>query len=262
MFLLKMIKKSVSALTLAIGMTMIFGIIAFAAEDATPATCKVLVYNEQEGRGHLKLTYNGKEFKNVIEIPQGDSILAQLEVYEDNCLIGWYINGIRKPYYDGKKTVEIKAKGEKQLVVVVKSAWKEDYLHSHNGKSGVVTYNWSNKTLKFVNRAKENSLVAATTSMALQGDECMAVFETYAAGGEVAGTYNFTFDKCGKVCDTLPVADTFCFTIPEYLVEAGKTYSLIGVYKGQPTVYEDQDNDLSTITFSTDKGGAYALIVK
>lgn len=97
---------------------------------------------------------------------------------------------------------------------------------------------------------------------AMQGEKCFDVFKNVADDYTIARTYNiFPLIETQKYATDEKV--TISLTIPETLRSESREFKMICVSQyGVPFIFEDQDKDADTITISTDKFYAYALIYK
>ena len=97
---------------------------------------------------------------------------------------------------------------------------------------------------------------------AMQGEKCFDVFKNVADDYTIARTYNiFPLIETQKYSTDEKV--TISLTIPETLRSESREFKMICVSQyGVPFIFEDQDKDADTITISTDKFYAYALIYK
>lgn len=222
--------------------------------------CVVLVYAEQEGMGKVTATYKGVPFQNTIIVPQGESIVVNVEVYPKITFSGWKKNGeIKSTQYSYSFTAD-------GSMCIVSAAFRQSRDYVEYGKKSflqdISTTNWSNRTCRF-QKGSEVKDVAITTAMAVQGEQCMAAFNTVLEDYTLARTYNITFTKYyNKDMEKLTEAAPLVFQVPEELRLPGRTFRMINVYKGQPTVLEDMDVSDETITFNGQYAGAYALVYK
>lgn len=97
---------------------------------------------------------------------------------------------------------------------------------------------------------------------AMQGEKCFEVFKNVANDYTIARTYNiFPLTETQKYATDEKV--TISLIIPEILRSENREFKMICVSQyGIPYIFEDQDKDANTITISTDKFYAYALIYK
>lgn len=99
----------------------------------------------------------------------------------------------------------------------------------------------------------------------VQGVKCHEVFDSVRGDFSIARTYNIFV---GKSNVKNPVYSTDSFTsvqlqIPSSLVKNGRTFEMICVSeKGVPYIFQDEDSDPGTITFTTNRYFAYALCYK
>lgn len=97
---------------------------------------------------------------------------------------------------------------------------------------------------------------------AMQGEKCFEVFKSVADDYTIARTYNI-FPLTGMQKYSTDEKVTLSLTIPETLRQENREFKLICVSQnGAPYIFEDQDEDSNTITISTDKFYAYALVYK
>lgn len=216
-------------------------------------TCLVLAYADEEGMGHITSTCNDVPFKDSVEAKQGDVIIVKAEYYPRCTFDGWYVNGQLKSM---EKSYSFTANGPMCIATAV---FRKNTEISHLPFSQT---NWSNRVCRFAKGSGEYDM-SVTTAMAVQGEACIAAFNTVLEDYKLARTYNITFTKpSGKNYETLNIPATLVFQIPQELQSPGRTFRMINVYKGQPTVMEDTDASDTTLTFVSDKAGAYALVYK
>lgn len=97
---------------------------------------------------------------------------------------------------------------------------------------------------------------------AMQGEKCFEVFKNVANDYTIARTYNI-YPLIGTQKYSTDEKVTLSLTIPEALCQENREFKLICVSQnGTPFIFEDQDEDSNTITISTDKFYAYALVYK
>lgn len=97
---------------------------------------------------------------------------------------------------------------------------------------------------------------------AMQGEKCFEVFKNVADDYTIARTYNI-YPLIGTQKYSTDEKVTLSLTIPEALRQENREFKLICVSQnGTPFIFEDQDEDSNTITISTDKFYAYALVYK
>lgn len=97
---------------------------------------------------------------------------------------------------------------------------------------------------------------------AMQGEKCFEVFQNIAGDYTIARTYNI-YPIGTQLQYSTPDEITVSLTIPEILRQENREFKMICVSQnGIPYIYEDQDKDPDTITFSTDKFYAFALVYK
>ena len=221
--------------------------------------CLVLAYAEQEGMGNITSTCNDVPFKDSVEAKQGDVIIVKAEYYPRCTFEGWYVNGELK---STQKSYSFTANGPMCIATAKFRKNNDTYLHTDREKLPVSETSWANRTCRFAAGSGEYDM-SVTTSMAVQGEACIAAFNTVLEDYKLARTYNITFTKpSGKNYETLNTPATLVFQIPQELQSPGRTFRMINVYKGQPTVMEDTDSSDTTLTFVSDKAGAYALVYK
>lgn len=149
---------------------------------------------------------------------------------------------------------------------------------SGEGGSGSVSgsdagYKWEPQTEDEIYRFsfKNSFPVEFTASTALdgtinmesdvQGEKWFQVLEAVKKDYQIGATYNIFLNnqKCSKTDSSVKIV----LTIPENLYRDGRSYEMICVdEKGIPYTYKDEDNNPSTITFTTDRFYAYALCYK
>lgn len=97
---------------------------------------------------------------------------------------------------------------------------------------------------------------------AMQGEKCFDVFRNVAGDYTIARTYNiYPLESETKYATNNKV--TISLTVPKTLQKENREFKMICVSQnGLPYIFEDQDKDPNTITFSTDKFYAFALIYK
>lgn len=227
------------------------------AEEGDP--CLVLAYAEQEGMGNITSTCNDVAFKDSVEAKQGDVIIVKAAYYPQCSFEGWYVNGVLKSM---EKNYSFTANGP-MCIATAKFRKNGDMLKNSDTKNLAISEtSWANRTCRFAPGSGENAM-SVTTAMAVQGEACIAAFNTVLEDYKLARTYNITFTKpSGKNYETLNTPATLVFQIPQELQSPGRTFRMINVYKGQPTVLEDTDSSDTTLTFVSDKAGAYALVYK
>ena len=227
------------------------------AEEGDP--CLVLAYAEQEGMGNITSTCNDVAFKDSVEAKQGDVIIVKAEYYPQCTFEGWYVNGVLKSM---QKNYSFTANGP-MCIATAKFRKNGDMLKNSDTKNLAISEtSWANRTCRFAPGSGEYDM-SVTTAMAVQGEACIAAFNTVLEDYKLARTYNITFTKpSGKNYETLNIPATLVFQIPQELQSPGRTFRMINVYKGQPTVMEDTDASDTTLTFVSDKAGAYALAYK
>lgn len=97
---------------------------------------------------------------------------------------------------------------------------------------------------------------------AMQGTKCFEVFQNTAGDYTIARTYNI-YPLNSESQYSTKEKITISLTIPESLRKEKREFRMICVTQdGIPVILKDIDKDPNTITFSTDKFYAYALIYK
>lgn len=97
---------------------------------------------------------------------------------------------------------------------------------------------------------------------AMQGEKCFEVFQNIAGDYTIARTYNI-YPIGTQLQYSTPDEITVSLTIPEILRQKNREFKMICVSQnGIPFIFEDKDKDPDTITFSTDKFYAFALVYK
>lgn len=233
--------------------------VSFPANAEEGDTCLVLAYAEQEGMGNITSTCNDVAFKDSAEAKQGDVIIVKAEYYPRCTFEGWYVNGELKSM---QKNYSFTANGPMCIATAKFRKNSDTFYTSDREKLPVSQTSWANRTCRFAEGSGEYDM-SVTTAMAVQGEACIAAFNTVLEDYKLARTYNITFTKpSGKNYETLNTPATLVFQIPQELQSPGRTFRMINVYKGQPTVMEDTDASDTTLTFVSDKAGAYALVYK
>lgn len=97
---------------------------------------------------------------------------------------------------------------------------------------------------------------------AMQGEKCFEVFQNVAGDYTIARTYNIY--PLGSETDYATNSKvTISLTVPKILQKENREFKMICVSQnGIPYIFEDQDKDPKTVTFSTDKFYAFALVYK
>ena len=227
------------------------------AEEGDP--CLVLAYAEQEGMGNITSTCNDVAFKDSVEAKQGDVIIVKAQYYPRCTFEGWYVNGELKSM---QKNYSFTANGPMCIATAKFRKNSDTHYHTDRERLPVSETSWANRTCRFAAGSGENAM-SVTTAMAVQGEACIAAFNTVLEDYKLARTYNITFTKpSGQNYETLSTPATLVFQIPQELQSPGRVFRMINVYKGQPTVLEDTDASDTTLTFVSDKAGAYALVYK
>lgn len=218
----------------------------------------VLAYAEQEGMGKITSRINDVVFKDSTEAQAGDVISVAAEYYPKCTFDGWYVNGVLKTT---NKTCSVTANGEAMIILSAKYSQNGQHLKGH-AELDISQTTWGNRVCRFAPDSIVKD-VAVTTAMAVQGEQCLAAFDAVMDDFTLARTYNITFTKYyNKNLETLTAPADLVFQIPAELQAPGRVFRMINVYKGQPTVCEDKDSSETTLTFTTDKAGAYALVYR
>ncbi len=217
----------------------------------------VLAYAEQEGMGAVTSYCNDTVFEDSVVAKPGDVILVSAEYYPKCTFEGWYLNGILK---STQKSCSFTVTADTPMYVVT-ARFRQNGEQFHNrAELDISRTNWANRTCRFAEGSGIKN-VAVTTSMAVQGAACMAAFDSVLDDYTLARTYNITFTKYdNSTPETLQQPADLVFRIPADLQAQGRVFRMIHVYKGQPVVLMDADSSDSTITFRSDKAGAYALV--
>ena len=227
------------------------------AEEAT-GECLVLVVNDQAGMGTIESYYNDQKFTDSISVPQGSVIILKAGYYPRCTFEGWWINN---ELYRKEANASITVSGP-MCVITAKFDQQNSYMVKDQEQHFVQT-SWVNQNCRFV-KGKEMQYISVTSSLVLQGEACINAFNLVKEDYTIARTYNiiFTNQKKGEYPKKLNAPGQFVMQIPAQLQVEGRDFRLINVFEGQPTVLTDEDSDPTTITFTTDKAGAYALIYK
>ncbi len=254
---ISLIKKLVPAFAIVFA-TLLFTIPAeVQAEEATDE-CLVLVVNDQAGMGKVESYYNGQKFTDSISVPQGSVIILKAEYYPRCTFEGWWMNN---ELYRKEANASITVTGP-MCVLTAKFDQQNSYIPKQAEQKFVQT-SWVNQNCRFV-KGKEMQYISVTSSLVLQGEACINAFNLAKEDYTIARTYNiiFTNQKKGEYPKKLDTPGQFVMQIPAQLQAEGRDFRMISVFEGQPTVLTDEDADPTTITFTTDKSGAYALIYK
>lgn len=228
------------------------------AEAAEGSKTLVLAYAEQEGMGNITSKINDVAFKDSIEAQPGDVISVAATYYPKCTFDGWYLNGKLKTT---NKTCSVTANGEPMIILSARYSQNGQHLKGH-AELDISQTTWANRVCRFASDSIVKD-VAVTTAMVVQGDKCIEAFNAVKEDFTLARTYNITFTKYyNKNLETLTAPADLVFQIPTELQAPGRVFRMINVYKGQPTVCEDKDSSETTLTFSTDKAGAYALVYR
>ena len=255
--LLKMTKNALFAFTAAAAMAFLF--IPTNAKAAEGEPKPVLAYAEQEGMGSIVSYLNGAAFKDSTEAQPGDVIRLEAIYYPKCTFDGWYVNGTLKTT---EKNYSFTVSDDTAMyIVTAKYSQNGQHLKGHS-ELDISQTTWANRTCRFAQGSGSYN-ISVTTAMASQGEACMNAFKSVLDDFILARTYNITFTKYyNKNLEALDTPATLVFQIPQELQAPGRIFRMINVYKGQPTVLEDTDASDSTITFTNDKAGAYALVYK
>lgn len=109
---------------------------------------------------------------------------------------------------------------------------------------------------------KNDQLFDVNIQNAMQGKQCFEVFENAAGNYTIARTYNI-YPLGSKEKYATEEKVTISLVVPETLRKQNREFKMICVSQdGIPFIFDDKDKDPDTITFSTDKFYAYALIYK
>lgn len=229
------------------------------ARAAEGGSILVLAYAEQEGMGNITSYCNETIFKDSVEAQSGDVIRVSAAYYPKCTFEGWYVNGTLKTI---EKNYSFTVT-EDSPMYIVSAKFRQNGEHlKGRAELDISQTSWSNRTCRFAEGSGSYN-ISVTTAMAVQGEQCIAAFESVLDDYTLARTYNITFTKYyNKNLETLDAPATFVFQIPQELQASGRIFRMINVYKGQPTVLEDADSSESTLTFTSDKAGAYALVYK
>lgn len=219
----------------------------------------VLAYAEQEGMGNITSYCNEAVFKDSVEAHAGDVIRVSAAYYPKCTFEGWYVNGVLKTI---EKNYSFTV-SEASPMYIVSARFRQNGEHlKGRAELDISKTSWSNRACRFA-EGSGSHYISVTTAMAVQGEQCIAAFETVLDDYTLARTYNITFTKYyDKNLETLDAPAAFVFQIPQELQAPGRVFRMISVYKGQPTVLEDADSSETTLTFTSDKAGAYALVYK
>ncbi len=217
----------------------------------------IAAYSEQEGMGSIQSYLNETPFRDTAEARPGDVIRVTASYYPLCTFEGWYVNGVCKSLAkDYSFTVDADTP---MYTVAAKFRQNGEHLKGH-AELDISKTSWPNRVCRFA-AGSEVKDVAVTTSMAVQGPACMAAFASVSGSDVIARTYNITFTKYGRGdLAELEAPASLVFQIPQELVSYGRRFYLIHVAKGIPTVLEDTDAADETLTFTTEKAGAYALV--
>ncbi len=227
------------------------------AEEAD-SDCLVLVVNDQVGMGKVESYCNGQKFTDSISVPQGSVIILKAEYYPRCTFEGWWINN---ELYRKEANASVTVNGP--MCVITAKFDQQNSYRIKDAEQKFVQTSWVNQNCRFV-KGKALPYISVTSSLVLQGDACINAFNLVKEDFVIARTYNITFtnQKTGDYPKKLNTPSQFVMKVPDQLQAAGREFRLINVFEGQPTVLTDEDSDPATITFTTDKGGAYALIYK
>ncbi len=255
--LLDFAKKT--AFTLAASAAFGFIFMPSSADAAEGDAVPVLAYAEQEGMGNITSYQNEVIFKDSTEAQPGDVIRVAAAYYPKCTFEGWYVNGTLMSL-SANYSFTI-ADDTPMYVVTAKFRQNGEHLKGH-AELDISQTTWANRACRFADGSGSYN-IAVTTDMVMQGEECMKAFESVLEDYTLARTYNITFTKYyNKNLETLDSPASLVFQIPQELRASGRIFRMINVYDGQPTVLEDADSSDETITFTTDKAGAYALVYR
>lgn len=217
----------------------------------------VLAYSEQEGMGTVTSYCNNTAFKDSVSARSGDVVTVYAQYFPKCTFEGWYVNGVAKSTQQSYSFTV--SQDSPMYIITAKFRQNGDQFHGRT-EMDISQTNWSNRTCRFADGSGAGD-IAVTTAMAVQGEACMAAFESVLEDYRLARTYNITFTKYyNKNIEVLDEPADFVFQIPSELQLPGRTFRMIHVYEGQPTVLPDMDSSDSTVTFRNDKAGAYALV--
>lgn len=225
--------------------------------EETAGDCLVLVINDQAGMGSIESYYNGQRFTDSITVPQG-SVITLRAGYNRRCTFeGWWMNN---ELYRQQPNVDVTVSGP---MCVLTAKFDQQMSYNKQAEQKFTQTSWVNQNCRFV-KGKEVQYVSVTSSLVLQGEACINAFNLVKEDFSIARTYNITFtnQKKNELLKKLDAPTQFVMKIPEQLQAANREFRVINVFEGQPTVMADEDADPATITFTTDKSGAYALIYK
>jgi len=248
-----------TAIAFALAAVSAFIVIPADVQAAENDTTLVLAYAEQEGMGYIRSYQNEVLFKDSTEAKIGDVIRLSAAYYPKCTFDGWYVNGkLKTTNKDCSVTIDGK---EPMLILSAKYSQNGEHLKGR-AELDISKTTWGNRVCRFAPDSTVKD-VAVTTAMVVQGEQCLAAFNTVKEDFTLARTYNITFTKYyNKNLETLAAPADLVFQIPTELQAPGRVFRMINVYKGQPTVCEDKDASETTLTFSTDKAGAYALVYR
>lgn len=256
MKLLHFTKNCAFALTAAAISAILFAPSSVRAEEADKIP--VLAYAEQEGMGNITSYCNEIVFKDSTEALSGDVIRVTAAYYPKCSFDGWYVNGTLKTL---EKNYSFTIADEPMYIVSAKYSQNGQHLKDR-AELDISQTTWANRVCRFTKDSAVKD-VAVTTAMAVQGEKCIEAFHSVLDDFTLARTYNITFTKYyNKNMETLTAPADFVFQIPTELQAPGRIFRMINVFKGQPTVLEDMDSSETTLTFSTDRAGAYALVYR
>lgn len=255
--LLDFTRKTVLALITAAATGLILAPASAKAQETK--SIPVIAYAEQEGMGNITSYCNEVVFKDSTEAQPGDVIRVSAVYYPKCTFEGWYVNGTLKTL---EKNYSFTVTEDSPMYIVsAKYRQNGEHLKGH-AELDISQTSWANRTCRFAEGSGAYN-ISVTTAMAVQGPQCIAAFESVLDGYTLARTYNITFTKnLDQNLETLNTPATLIFQIPQELQTSGRIFRMINVYKGQPTVLEDADSSESTITFTSDKAGAYALVYR
>lgn len=252
------LKKAALALVMTAAAGALFVSTQAEAAEAADTKTVILAYAEQEGMGYITSTINDTAFKYSTEANAGDVIIIKAAYYPKCTFDGWYVNGVLKTT---NKSCSVTANGEPMIILSAKYSQNGQHLKGH-AELDISQTTWGNRVCRFAQGSAVKD-VAVTTAMAAQGEKCIEAFQSVLGDFTLARTYNITFTKYyNKNLEILNAPADLVFQIPTELQAPGRIFRMINVYKGQPTVLEDIDSSDTTLTFSADKAGAYALVYR
>lgn len=253
---LSLIKVLVPVLFITCAVAIFSKPIAANAEENS-GDCLVLVINDQKGMGSVEASYNGVPFTDSITVPQGSCIILKAEYYPRCTFEGWWMNN---ELYRKEKNASITVTGP---MCVLTAKFDQQLSYTHHFEQHFTQTSWVNQNCRFA-KGHEQQYISITSSLVLQGEACIAAFNSVKEDYTIARTYNLTFtnEKKDTIDEKLATPAPLVMQIPEQLQAPNRVFRIINVFKGQPIAMDDEDADPTTITFTTDKSGAYALAYK